>query len=183
MWFYKPSSGISYRLWAGLAQTVSTIREAHIEMHIADYTNKSNAITILDLWCKCQQLSEKVSKNRIVDVPWNLCSSLIPYVFRYEERCSRSHPLDRSILLGIARESGIGPVMMCRALLKVKYRITEKVELTQLLRSPHLIEDPQFSANVSQCVCSDSQDGPLIDLRRRVLGEEYEFKVILKNKS
>lgn len=96
---------------------------------------------------------------------------------RYEERCQSSYPMDRSILLNIARECDMGPVMMCRSLLKVKYKITNKVELTQLIRSPHLIDDPMLSANVAQCICSDSTDGPLIDLKRRVLGEEYEFRV------
>lgn len=51
------------------------------------------------------------------------------------------------------------------------------MKLSKLMRYPHLIEEPLLSANVAQCLCSDSQDGPLIDLRRRVIGEEYEFKV------
>lgn len=66
--------------------------------------------------------------------------------------------------------------MMCRSLLKLKYDFN-KMKLSKLMRYPHLIEEPLLSANVAQCLCSDSQDGPLIDLRRRVVGEEYEFKV------
>lgn len=65
--------------------------------------------------------------------------------------------------------------MMCRLILKLKYNI--KAKLTKVMRYPHLIDDPQLSANVIQCLASDSQDGPLVDLKRRAMGEEYEFKV------
>lgn len=95
---------------------------------------------------------------------------------RYNELAKKS-PRDSNILLNIAREEKIGPVMMCRTLLKLIYGLNSKMKLSKLLRYPHLIEDSLLAANVTQCLCSDSQDGPLIDLRRRVLGEEYEFKV------
>lgn len=51
-----------------------------------------------------------------------------------------------------------------------------KAEIAHLLKYPQLIEDQQLSANIIQCMCSDNQDGPLVDLKRRILGEEYEFK-------
>ncbi|XP_013113077.1 CDAN1-interacting nuclease 1 [Stomoxys calcitrans] len=127
------------------------------------------------LTLKC--ILETILTNRMRSQYWRYDANAKTYLKMYEERCQKSSHLDRSILLGIAREADIGPVMMCRSLLKVKYKITAKEKLTQLIRSPHLIKDHQFSANVAQCVCSDSQDGPLIALRRRVLGEEYEFKL------
>ena len=95
---------------------------------------------------------------------------------RYEQRASKS-PYDNNILLNIARNESIGPVVMCRSILKLKYNIQNKVKLTKLMRYPHLIDDPQLSENVVQCLICDSQDGPLIDLKRRAMGEEYEFKV------
>ena len=45
------------------------------------------------------------------------------------------------------------------------------------MREPHLIDDPQLSENVIQCLINDSQDGPSINLKRYNMGEEYELKV------
>lgn len=108
-------------------------------------------------------------------------SSLYSYFslcFRYEKRCKLSTGKDNNtILLDIARSESIGPVTMCRALLKVKFNNLGKDNIAKMLRSPHTIDDPQLAANVAQCICSDSQNGPLIDHRRRVVGEEYETKV------
>ncbi|XP_075164787.1 CDAN1-interacting nuclease 1 [Haematobia irritans] len=127
------------------------------------------------LTLKC--ILETISTSRMRSQYWRYDANAKNYLKMYEDLRQNSNPHCRNILLDIAREVGIGPVMMCRSLLKVKYHITAKEKLTQMIRSPHLIEDPQLSANVAQCVCSDSQDGPMIDLRRRVLGEEYEFKL------
>ncbi|XP_005178421.2 CDAN1-interacting nuclease 1 [Musca domestica] len=124
-----------------------------------------------------KSILETIFTNRMRNQYWRYDANAKTYLKMYEERCQSSYPMDRSILLNIARECDMGPVMMCRSLLKVKYKITNKVELTQLIRSPHLIDDPMLSANVAQCICSDSTDGPLIDLKRRVLGEEYEFRL------
>ncbi|XP_065360521.1 CDAN1-interacting nuclease 1 [Calliphora vicina] len=114
--------------------------------------------------------------NRMRSQYWRYDANAKKYLTRYEE-LSMNSPGDSNILLNIAREERIGPVMMCRSLLKTKYDFNSKMKLTKLMRYPHLIEDPLLSANVAQCLCSDSQDGPLIDLKRRVLGEEYEFKL------
>ncbi|XP_073843546.1 CDAN1-interacting nuclease 1 [Musca autumnalis] len=124
-----------------------------------------------------KSILETMFTNRMRNQYWRYDANAKTYLKMYEERCQLTYPMDRSVLLNIARESDMGPVMMCRSLLKVKYNISNKVELTQLIRSPHLINDPMLSANVAQCICSDSTDGPLIDLKRRVLGEEYEFKL------
>ena len=72
---------------------------------------------------------------------------------------------------------GLSPVVLCRAILQEKYQFENKSELSRVMKYPHLIENAELSANVMQCLCSDSQDGPLVDLRRRVVGEEYEVKV------
>ena len=79
--------------------------------------------------------------------------------------------------MDIARNESIGPVMMCRSILKLKYNIQNKGKLSKLIRYPHLIDDPQLSENVVQCLINDSQDGPSINSKRRAMGEEYELKV------
>ncbi|XP_037890081.1 CDAN1-interacting nuclease 1 isoform X2 [Glossina fuscipes] len=91
-------------------------------------------------------------------------------------KCS-SNSKDSDILLKIAREHRVGPVTLCRYILKFKYEMKNKAEIAHLLKYPQLIEDQQLSANIIQCMCSDNQDGPLVDLKRRILGEEYEFKL------
>lgn len=101
---------------------------------------------------------------------------LIKYFDSYEEQ-ALARPLDNNILLNIAQMEGLSPVVLCRALLQEKYQFETKSELSRIMKYPQLIEDSQLSANVIQCLCSDSQDGPLVDLRRRVVGEEYEVKV------
>uniref|UniRef100_A0A0A1WNP0 CDAN1-interacting nuclease 1 n=1 Tax=Zeugodacus cucurbitae TaxID=28588 RepID=A0A0A1WNP0_ZEUCU len=97
------------------------------------------------------------------------------YLQAFEEQVS-THPAP-TLLLKIACLEGISPMALCRSILQQKYKFEHKSDLSRLLKYPHLIADPKLAANVIQCMCSDSQDGPLVDLRRRILGEEYEFKL------
>lgn len=68
------------------------------------------------------------------------------------------------------------PVTLCRNILQEKYQLKPRA-ITKILISTNLIDDPKLAANVVKCLNSDNQDGPLQDMRRRVLGEEYETKV------
>uniref|UniRef100_A0A1A9WE78 CDAN1-interacting nuclease 1 n=1 Tax=Glossina brevipalpis TaxID=37001 RepID=A0A1A9WE78_9MUSC len=91
---------------------------------------------------------------------WRHESRTLKYLEIYNE-CS-ANSKDSDILLKIAREHGIGPITLCRYILKCKYEMKNKAEISHLLKYPQLIEDHQLSANVIQCICSDNQDGPLL---------------------
>ncbi|XP_067613803.1 CDAN1-interacting nuclease 1 [Eurosta solidaginis] len=97
------------------------------------------------------------------------------YLQAFEDQVA-THPLP-TLLLKIACLEAISPMTLCRLILQQKYKFQHKSELSRLLKYPYLIDDAKLAANVAQCMCSDSQDGPLVDLRRRILGEEYEFKL------
>ncbi|XP_017481403.1 PREDICTED: uncharacterized protein C15orf41 homolog [Rhagoletis zephyria] len=106
---------------------------------------------------------------------WHFEANAKKYLKSFEDQVD-THP-GPTLLLKIACMEGMSPTTLCRIILLEKYKFEHKSELSRLLKHPHLIEDPKLAANVAQCMCSDSQDGPLVDLRRRILGEEYEFKM------
>ncbi|TMW49597.1 hypothetical protein DOY81_005340 [Sarcophaga bullata] len=154
---------------------------------LCDYIQNYNGLAIeceMDLIERFPQIQRLTLKavlqtelgNRLRTQCWRYSANAAKYLTLYEQRASKS-PYDDNILLNIARKECIGPVMMCRSILKLKYNIQNKAKLTKLMRYPHLIDDPLLSENVIQCLISDSQDGPLIDLKRRAMGEEYEFKL------
>eukprot|EP00099_Drosophila_melanogaster_P021558 NP_648806.1 uncharacterized protein Dmel_CG12713 [Drosophila melanogaster] len=95
----------------------------------------------------------------------------------YEEQKNLYY--DNALLIRMACAEALNPVALCRMLLQEKYKDRHRSHISQLLRHPHLIDDPKLAANVQQCIVSDNQEGSITDLRRRIVGEEYELK--LKN--
>uniref|UniRef100_A0A1B0BAT7 CDAN1-interacting nuclease 1 n=1 Tax=Glossina palpalis gambiensis TaxID=67801 RepID=A0A1B0BAT7_9MUSC len=79
---------------------------------------------------------------------WRHESRTLKYVDIYN-KCS-SNSKDSDILLKIAREHRVGPVTLCRYILKFKYEMKNKAEIAHLLKYPQLIEDQQLSANIIQ---------------------------------
>ncbi|XP_050742263.1 CDAN1-interacting nuclease 1 isoform X2 [Drosophila biarmipes] len=71
----------------------------------------------------------------------------------YEEQ---KNAYDNALLIQMACVEGLNPVALCRMLLHEKYKL---------------------AANVQQCIISDNQEGSITDLRRRIIGEEYELKL------
>ncbi|KAH8246203.1 hypothetical protein KR038_004813, partial [Drosophila bunnanda] len=84
---------------------------------------------------------------------------------------------DNDLLIQMACAEGMNPFALCRTLLQEKYRLKHRSHISRMLKHPHLIEDPLLAANVQQCMISDNQEGPITDLRRRIMGEEYELKL------
>ncbi|XP_020803230.1 uncharacterized protein C15orf41 homolog [Drosophila serrata] len=84
---------------------------------------------------------------------------------------------DNDLLIQMACAEGINPITVCRTLLQEKYKLKPRSHISRMLKHPHLIEDPRLAANVQQCLISDNQEGPITDLRRRIMGEEYELKL------
>ncbi|XP_017138375.1 protein C15orf41 homolog [Drosophila miranda] len=93
----------------------------------------------------------------------------------YEEQAHLYN--DNALIIRMACAEGANPVAMCRVLLQEKYDLKQRPQVSRLLKYPHLIKDPQLAANVQQCMYSDNQEGPITDLRRRIIGEEYELKL------
>ncbi|KAH8242467.1 hypothetical protein KR032_006988, partial [Drosophila birchii] len=84
---------------------------------------------------------------------------------------------DNDLLIQMACAEGINPIALCRTLLQEKYKLKHRSHISRMLKHPHLIDDPRLAANVQQCMVSDNQEGPITDLRRRIMGEEYEIKL------
>ncbi|XP_016975285.1 CDAN1-interacting nuclease 1 [Drosophila rhopaloa] len=92
----------------------------------------------------------------------------------YEEQ---KNLYDNALLIRMACVEGLNPVALCRMLLHEKYKLRHRSHISRFLKHPHLIDDPRLAANVQQCMISDNQEGSITDLRRRIIGEEYELKL------
>ncbi|KAH8335751.1 hypothetical protein KR067_009544, partial [Drosophila pandora] len=84
---------------------------------------------------------------------------------------------DDALLIRMSSVECINPVALCRMLLQEKYKLRHRSHVSRLLKNPHLIDEHHLAACVQQCVVSDNQEGPITDLRRRLIGEEYEMKL------
>lgn len=69
------------------------------------------------------------------------------------------------------------PVSLCRILLAIEFHGTQKSITNEMLRNPHMIPDPLLALNVMNCLFNDKSDGPLIDLKRQAIGEDYEVRL------
>ncbi|XP_017010884.2 CDAN1-interacting nuclease 1 [Drosophila takahashii] len=92
----------------------------------------------------------------------------------YEEQ---KNLYDNALLIRMSCVEGLNPVALCRMLLQEKYKVRHRSHISRFLKHPHLIDDPKLAANVQQCMISDNQEGSITDLRRRIIGEEYELKL------
>lgn len=68
-------------------------------------------------------------------------------------------------------------VSLCRILLAIEYHGTPKSITNEMMRNPHMIPDPLLGLNVMNCLFNDKSDGPLIDLKRQAIGEDYEVRL------
>lgn len=69
------------------------------------------------------------------------------------------------------------PVGLCRILLNIEYADQPKSIIAEMIKSPHTIPEPLLSANVLNCLYNDSCDGPITDMVRRTIGEDYEVRL------
>lgn len=97
----------------------------------------------------------------------------------YEELQNSTPQCNDRLLLQIAIENSIPPGILSRLILQEKYKSKnlQKSEISEMLKCYHLIDDPDFAANIRMCSMNDNQDGIIVDMRRRCLGEEYEVKL------
>lgn len=69
------------------------------------------------------------------------------------------------------------PVSLCRILLHEAYPNQPKSSISVMLKQPHQIPDPILASNVNYCIFNDNSDGPLTDVARQIIGEDYEQRL------
>lgn len=69
------------------------------------------------------------------------------------------------------------PISLCRILLAIEFQGSPKSVTNEMMRNPHMIPDPLLGLNVMNCLFNDKSDGPLIDLKRQTIGEDYELRL------
>lgn len=77
----------------------------------------------------------------------------------------------------MAIRENFSPVCLCRILLSVEFEGKPKPVTNEMIKNPHLIPDPFLALNVLNCVFNDKSDGPIIDLKRQTIGEDYEVRL------
>ncbi|XP_050075234.1 CDAN1-interacting nuclease 1 [Anopheles maculipalpis] len=81
------------------------------------------------------------------------------------------------VLQQMAIEWRVPSTVLCRIFLAKFYPDVSKSEINEMLRMPDLIPDSLLAVNVSYCLYSEIMDGPITDLVRRFIGEEYEVRL------
>ncbi|XP_055325956.1 CDAN1-interacting nuclease 1-like, partial [Sitodiplosis mosellana] len=84
---------------------------------------------------------------------------------------------DPFILLQIATRENFSPVSLCRILLSMGFEGKPKSVTNEMMKHPYLIPDPLLALNVLNCLHNDKSDGPLTDLKRQTIGEDYEVRL------
>lgn len=69
------------------------------------------------------------------------------------------------------------PVSLCRILLSIEYCSKTKSATNEMVRNPHMIPDLMLGLNVLYCLFNDKSDGPVTDLKRQAIGEDYEVRL------
>uniref|UniRef100_A0A2C9GV81 CDAN1-interacting nuclease 1 n=1 Tax=Anopheles dirus TaxID=7168 RepID=A0A2C9GV81_9DIPT len=81
------------------------------------------------------------------------------------------------ILQKMAITQCVPSMVVCRIVLGNIYQSASRTEVAEMLRMPDLIGDSLLAVNVSYCLYSENMDGPMTDLVRRFIGEEYEVRL------
>lgn len=80
-------------------------------------------------------------------------------------------------MLHIAIKERYSPISLCRILIVTEYPDSTKPACNEMLNNPRLIPDIQLALNVAHCLYNDSYDGPIADMIRRSIGEDYEVRL------
>lgn len=100
---------------------------------------------------------------------------LTGFLFRYEAKYAKTGAND--ILLQIAVRERYSPIGLCRILLNERHRDRSKSEIAEMLRNPYSIPETGLAGNVLTCLFTDNRDGPISDIIRQCVGEEYEVRM------
>lgn len=93
----------------------------------------------------------------------------------YKNRISKSP--NEQILMQAAVNQHYSPLSLCRILLNQEYADYPKPIINDILTNPAVILDRYMAANVANCIYNDSFDGPIMDMIRRSIGEDYEKRL------
>lgn len=69
------------------------------------------------------------------------------------------------------------PVSLCRIILSIEFEDKPKSVTNEMMRNPQMIPDPLLAWNVLNCIYNDKSDGPLTDMKRQAIGEDYEVQL------
>lgn len=98
------------------------------------------------------------------------------FVEEYDRKSVKSN--NCYVLLEKANLLKISPISYARIFLQEKFKNQyKKSHINEILRNPNLIEDPILACNVTYCIHNDILDGPVTDVIRRCIGEEYELRL------
>lgn len=96
---------------------------------------------------------------------------------RFEDAANKK--FDDKILVNMSIQCGLSPTILSRLIINEKYPNLPKNKILEMIKNPYTIPDDCLAANARACSFCDNQDGPIVDVIRRCVGEEYEQK--LKN--
>lgn len=109
-------------------------------------------------------------------IPSRLFNNIeLKFLSRYKQQAAARY--DPFILVKLAIRENFSPVSICRILFSIEFEGTPKSVINEMIRNPHLIPDPLLGANVLNCIHNDKFDGPLTDLKRQAIGEDYEVRL------
>lgn len=77
----------------------------------------------------------------------------------------------------MAKRKKFSPVSLCRILVNMEFKGQAKSTISEMMKNPKSIPDKMLALNVLQCTFSDKSDGPLTDLKRQSIGEDYEIRL------
>ena len=149
--------------------------------------------------------SNSINWRRLKENSLSLCAKYK----EYEAEDYGGEGPKRNIILKIAIELNVAPVLVCRLLLEgfIKMGCLElnteftngasfvsapntpqtnthaKISVSQLIKETHMLKNPRLAAEVLECCAIDDDYGPTIDLIKNLIGIEYEQKLetILKH--
>lgn len=79
--------------------------------------------------------------------------------------------------MNMSIEQRFSPIGLSRIILNHKYKNKSKHGISEMLRNPNIIDDSLLAINISTCLFNDNRDGPISDIIRNCIGEEYELKL------
>lgn len=106
----------------------------------------------------------------------------------YAQKCENDS--DKNIILEMANEIGIAPILMARLILdglikqdklelveQESIKSKDKISISFLIRDTHLLKDGRLAYEIMECSFMDEDYGPSIDLVKNLIGIEYELKL------
>lgn len=108
--------------------------------------------------------------------------------YEQEERRQQQQHQQTNLILKMASELMVSPVMLSRALLegaKIKDALeiapvvssSKAIPYSQLIKETHLLKNGRLAYEIWECCCVDDDFGPVIDVIRNLVGVEEEARL------